>query len=24
LPVTVQPEKEQEFFGTYMLRGSFP
>jgi hypothetical protein len=24
LPVTVQPEKEQEFSGTYMLRGSFP
>jgi cytochrome c oxidase assembly protein Cox11 len=24
LPVTVQPEKEQEFSGTYMLRGSLP
>lgn len=24
LPVTVQPEKEQEFFGTYMLRASLP
>jgi hypothetical protein len=24
LPVTVQPDKEQEFSGTYMLRGSLP
>ncbi len=24
LPVTIPPEKEQEFFGTYMLRGSLP
>ena len=24
LPVTIPPEKEQEYFGTYMLRGSLP
>ena len=24
LPVTLPPEKEQEYFGTYMLRGSLP
>ena len=24
LPVTIPPEKEQEYFGTYMVRGSLP
>ena len=24
LPVTIPPDKEQEYFGTYMLRGSLP
>ncbi|MGH7798626.1 MAG: hypothetical protein ACREQ2_27480 [Candidatus Binatia bacterium] len=24
LPVTIEPNKEQKFFGTYMLRGSLP
>ncbi len=24
LPVTIAPEKEQEYFGTYMLRGGLP